>query len=80
MVCVATSLSGTYSTDYTNVIQITMETGQKFTINQPAHFKSVGYTKAYRDCHEMLIKDLPSGGHDAKEIGSPTKRAVTFSA
>jgi hypothetical protein len=82
-VCTATTLSGEYSTDYTNVIQLTTQTGQIFTINRAAHFNSVGYTEANVECKEMLIKDLPGGGRGAQEISKPaksSKRAVSFSA
>jgi hypothetical protein len=79
-VCTATSMSGSYVTDYTNVINITTSTGQTFTINRPAHFDSVGFTQAQVFCKVMLIKDLPGGGKDAKDVSKQTKRAIGFSA
>ncbi len=78
-ICTATSMSGQYSTDYTIVVEITIDGGQKFTINRPAHFDSVGYTKANVVCKDVDIKDLPNGGKEVLHVAA-RKRSINFHA
>ena len=76
--CTSTAEEGHYSTDYTAVIKITLNGGETFTIEQPGHFDSVGFSKAIVDCKVVDIKELESG---AIEIGPGTKkRAIGFQA
>lgn len=78
--CTAKSVTGHYSTDYTNVVEITMAGGQKFRIEQPAHFDSVGFTQAIVECKVLPIAELPNGGNGATIVGPKSKRAVSFNA
>jgi hypothetical protein len=79
--CVADSITGHYATDYTNVIEISMANGQTFTIEQPAHFDSVGFTQAIVDCKVVPIDELPDSGDDANEVGRVgERRAISFEA
>jgi hypothetical protein len=77
-VCSAKAVSGHYSTDFTNVIKIKVEGGKEFTIEQPAHFDSVGYTQAIVDCQVLPIAELPNGGVGAMRVDQ--KRSLKFQA
>ncbi|KAF2643192.1 hypothetical protein P280DRAFT_467257 [Massarina eburnea CBS 473.64] len=76
--CKATAIRGEYASDYTSIVQVTLDDGQKFKVEVPGHYESIGYARGDASCPEKDIKDL---NDNAEEIGSPaTKRAIGFSA
>lgn len=81
MRCRSTAQQGHYASDYTSVVRLTLNGGQTFTIEQPGHLDSVGYSKALTICSDADPKDLAPDALDL--LGLPThntKRALTFKA
>lgn len=77
--CTATAQRGTYDSDYTSKVRITLDGGQKFFLDQPGHFKSVGFSDAQVDCKVVDIQDLDPEVQ-VKEVGKTAKRAIAFQA
>ncbi|KAJ4301436.1 hypothetical protein N0V90_003528 [Kalmusia sp. IMI 367209] len=75
---------GTYATDFTAVTRITLGDGQKFDIEQPHHYESVGWSNAQADCKNIPLDQIPVGatmGETAPIKTTPDekkKRGVAF--
>lgn len=77
--CTATAQRGTFESDYTSKVRITLDGGQKFFLEQPGHFKSVGFSDALVDCKVVDLKDLDPKVA-TKEVAKVVKRGIGFKA
>lgn len=64
--CRATAQTGTFKSDYTSTVTVTLATGQKFDIKQPGSFTSTGWASGTSVCKDIDAKDAPAGSVIAK--------------
>ncbi|PVI00290.1 hypothetical protein DM02DRAFT_728712 [Periconia macrospinosa] len=56
--CKATAQRGTYDSDYSSRVRITLDGGQQFFLDQPGHVRTVGFSDAQVDCKVVDIQEL----------------------
>ncbi|KAF2752136.1 hypothetical protein M011DRAFT_482883 [Sporormia fimetaria CBS 119925] len=78
--CKATSMVGTFDSSYTAVIEIELDNGKKFTIEQPGHFNSVTWTQAVAVCDDKDISEAPADAIVAAPKTRRARRALRFQA
>ncbi|ORY07017.1 hypothetical protein BCR34DRAFT_590424 [Clohesyomyces aquaticus] len=72
-----TSMSGHYATDYINIVNIKLASGQEFKIEKPSHVEYMGVTQALVESKIVPIAELPGDGKGTINVG---KRRVDFKA
>ncbi|CAI6341644.1 unnamed protein product [Periconia digitata] len=77
--CTATAQRGTYESDYTSKVRITLDGGQEFFLTQTGHAKSVGFSDAQTECKVVDLKHLDPEV-EVTEVAAETKRAIRFRA
>lgn len=80
MHCLATSLTGTYKSDYTSTVRMTLSDGKTFDVKQRGTFSSVGWSDATAACAPIAIKDVPTTGNAKIKNLINGKRQVQFRA
>jgi hypothetical protein len=63
--CQSWAIKGTYDSDYTAVVEVITVDDRKFLLEQPGHFKSIGWSMAASDCLNIPLSDVPESrvGH-----------------
>jgi len=56
--CTASAFSGTFDGDYTSTVEIKLADGTTFTIQQPGHFESTGWSRAISECKDIPLSKL----------------------
>ncbi|KAK4499990.1 hypothetical protein PRZ48_008176 [Zasmidium cellare] len=73
MNCTAMTIKGVYDGGYTATVAFQVN-GQSFDMKQHGSFKSIGYLKAWRNCGDVLVSEIPGDATVADGISGGSRR------